>query len=399
MPKLTRALIALPIALAACGEPQEPEIEIDEQLPEQPEFRNSPAALQAFAVPMELRHKYNYVFATSQKWFGGNFGGLEGADAWCNDLADEAGLEGEYVAWLSTSEVDAIDRLQGAQGWIRVDGLPFVDSVKDLANGDILYPLRTDEYGQYAGNSFEHAITGTDGQGRLANPEDPKWNCYDWTVNGGIAVESGGLTVGGPAWTSSPYASRSCYSQNRIYCFGIDRETPLPEAKPIGTRKAFVSSPWTIGGGRKSADEQCQKDANDAGLKGSFKAFLALSDEAAIDRFDLEGRTWTRTDGVAIVAEAKDIATGNLIAAFDHTADGELWHDPWNPVFSGAERPWLVGSDEYGDLTCYDWTGDGEYPFRWKGGDSPKTNWWWFHQIGYVAFNCDFTHRLYCLEE
>jgi len=72
----------------------------------------------------------NFVFATSTS-YPADFGGLAGADAICNQHAGDAGLPGTYVAWLSTTTVDARDRLAGARGFVRPDGLPFADTVDD----------------------------------------------------------------------------------------------------------------------------------------------------------------------------------------------------------------------------------------------------------------------------
>src|SRR5690348_11017356 len=56
----------------------------------------------------------------------GNFGGIDVADGLCNTEASDAGLGGTFVAWLSTSAVDARDRLDGSRGWVRTDGLPVI---------------------------------------------------------------------------------------------------------------------------------------------------------------------------------------------------------------------------------------------------------------------------------
>ena len=38
-------------------------------------------------------------------------------------------MTGDFVAFVSTSTVQARDRLTGSRGWVRLDGLPFVDQV------------------------------------------------------------------------------------------------------------------------------------------------------------------------------------------------------------------------------------------------------------------------------
>ena len=53
----------------------------------------------------------------------GDLGGLEGADTECNLLAENAGFPGEFVAWLSTASVDALDWLAGSNGpWFNTNG-------------------------------------------------------------------------------------------------------------------------------------------------------------------------------------------------------------------------------------------------------------------------------------
>ena len=54
---------------------------------------------------------------------GGDLGGLEGADAHCAALAEAAGVAGRtWAAYLSTSEVDARDRI-GAGPWVNAAGV------------------------------------------------------------------------------------------------------------------------------------------------------------------------------------------------------------------------------------------------------------------------------------
>src|SRR5262245_55711495 len=59
----------------------------------------------------------NIVFVASSLTDGG-IGGLAQADDICAARAEEAGLAGTYVAYLSTTSVNAIDRLGSARGWV-----------------------------------------------------------------------------------------------------------------------------------------------------------------------------------------------------------------------------------------------------------------------------------------
>lgn len=89
----------------------------------------------------------NRAFVTSTTHVLGALGGLAGADAICNQRAAAAGLDGTYVAWLSSSTASAASRLANASGWVRTDGKPFAKSRGDLLAGRLLYPLELDETG------------------------------------------------------------------------------------------------------------------------------------------------------------------------------------------------------------------------------------------------------------
>lgn len=59
----------------------------------------------------------------------------------------QAGLPGQYWAWLSTISVDAHDRLGSANGWIRPDRRPFAISRDTPLAGEIIHPLNLNENG------------------------------------------------------------------------------------------------------------------------------------------------------------------------------------------------------------------------------------------------------------
>ena len=89
----------------------------------------------------DLDRGVKFVFASSTT-SDGDLGGLDGADTECNVLAENAGLPGEFVAWLSTASVDAVDRLAGSNGpWFSTGGEMVAASVADLTDGDITNPI------------------------------------------------------------------------------------------------------------------------------------------------------------------------------------------------------------------------------------------------------------------
>src|SRR5947207_2017750 len=83
----------------------------------------------------------NIAFLSQPTVVVGTLGSASAADQACGDQAIAAGLPGTYVAWISTSTSNAIDRLAGARGWVRVDGVPFADQLSELAASHLMSPL------------------------------------------------------------------------------------------------------------------------------------------------------------------------------------------------------------------------------------------------------------------
>src|SRR5262245_59197581 len=122
------------------------------------------------------------VFVTSQL-FTGNLGGLVGADAKCQQLADGAQLPGAFKAWLSDSTTDARDRLtQATVPYIRVDGIQIADGFQDLVDGSLDAPINVTEQGDTV-PPFQLVWTGTNEEGRLGlGPGASIQTCTEWTT-------------------------------------------------------------------------------------------------------------------------------------------------------------------------------------------------------------------------
>lgn len=268
---------------------------------------------------------YNLMFATSTTYTG-NLGGLAGGDTACAQRAAAAGLAGTYVAYLSTSGVDAISRLAGGRGWVRMDGRPFADTPADIAAGRILYPPRLDELGAEVvpSPSAISAMTGTLDNGM----RDATSTCSDWTATSGFVRT--GLTEGGTLWWSSG-GSGGCADAKRLYCFGIDRTNAIATLAITG-RLAFLSSSYfDPGSGLAAADAICATDAAARALAGTYKALLATDGASAASRFATTGATWVRTDGVQLVAAAADLPVEPMMAPLDvgpggaRPSPGQVW--------------------------------------------------------------------------
>ena len=150
------------------------------------------------------------VFVTSAKT-DGNIGGLSGGDAFCQNVADTAGITGTFKAWLSDSSTNAIDRLTSNGPWVRLDGVKIADDKTDLIDGRLFTPIDVNEMGNY---SAVHPVwTGTDSSGNKLLT-----TCSDWQSN--LDTEQG-------TWASAPLANNNwtnqrteqCNLSNSLYCF------------------------------------------------------------------------------------------------------------------------------------------------------------------------------------
>jgi len=331
----------------------------------------------------------NIMFVTSTTQVVGSLGGLLGADDVCAQRALAARLPGTYVAYLSTTSVDARDRLAGSRGWVRTDGLPFVDTVEDLIAGRLWYPPRLDEGGielTSAPVSAQPIVTGTTATGTIEN-SGSLTTCSDWTApTTGVNAVGGSAHATGSSWTRS--IAIDCAQAARLYCFGVGAQVAVAPVLVTG-RLAFLSSPWIPGGGRGDADAHCQTDG--AALGRTFLALLPVLGSAAVARFDTGGAPWVRVDGVPIVATASDLPISRLAAPLNRLPDGSAI------VATGFPRTWTGEASPAAvpaTAPCQDWvssmltesTGCGEENFATAD---------FFTGCGAA---CSTMQRLYCLE-
>lgn len=122
---------------------------------------------------------------------GADLGGLAGADAHCQALAEAAGSTGKtWHAYLSTSDTDAKGRI-GAGPWHNAKGVKIADDVASLhsdANGIDKDTGLTEKGAVVNGRGDtpnEHDIlTGTNADGTKA----ADMTCGDWTLSGAEGV-------------------------------------------------------------------------------------------------------------------------------------------------------------------------------------------------------------------
>ena len=333
--------------------------------------------------------KPNVAFVTSAAYTG-NLGGLAGADQKCQSLAEAAGLPANaYKAWLSTSSVNAIDRLGAARGWVRVDGKPFADTKEDIAAGKIYHPLRVDENGAVR---YRNGVrTGTSPDGTKASYGT---TCGDWTSSSNLEwVATGGTDGVTAVYTSS--GANTCQDESCLYCFGVNHSS-LVTVNPVAGRIAFMTqNSWIPSTGLAAADGLCQSEANSASLSGTFKALLADVGYSAASRFNLSGLPWVRPDSVAIAPTAAELFSADYLnTAICQSADGTQYLGGY-VVWGVALDPNTAGTLE---STCSNWTSSGSANYA-RAGRSGYAS----HAGGYFGGNSDpcnvAWYHLYCLQE
>jgi hypothetical protein len=154
------------------------------------------------------------VFVTSET-LSGDLGGLDKADALCNELAKKAGFDGKFAAWLSTADTNASDRV-GFGPFARVDGKPIADDVGDLIDSSLQNPISLDESGndlskEDAGKRL--VWTGTNARG--VGEDD---TCKDWQTTDAQGVY-GDLASTAGNWTQDKLTG--CNAAYRMYCFQV----------------------------------------------------------------------------------------------------------------------------------------------------------------------------------
>lgn len=188
-------------------------------------------------------------FVTSQpSGKGADFGGLAGADAFCQKLAQAAGAGGKtWHAYLSTqaaggaAAVNAKDRI-GKGPWQNAKGVVIAKDVADLhgPNNNLTKQTAITEKGEIVKGRGDQPnqhdiLTGTQMDGTAYPPGDDK-TCANWTSSTTGAAQVGhhdrtGLDTSPPAlsWNSS-HVTQGCSAEvlpktggnGYLYCFAIN---------------------------------------------------------------------------------------------------------------------------------------------------------------------------------
>ena len=198
------------------------------------------AVLLAAGFPVQAQDTSMSFFITSAgPGDGANLGGLEGADAHCQKLADAAGAGAKtWRAYLSTSTVNARDRI-GSGPWHNAKGELIANDVAELhsdANKISKQTGLTESGAMVNGRgdtpNTHDILTGSNPDGIVV----AGMTCDDWTNNGAGQAFVGhhdriGLRDDAPSksWNAS-HPSRGCSKDDLpksggnglFYCFAAD---------------------------------------------------------------------------------------------------------------------------------------------------------------------------------
>lgn len=163
------------------------------------------------------------VFASSVP-HDGNFGGVVGADAFCNGLAASAGLTGPFFAWIASSVAnDPYSRFTRAPGpYVRTDGVLVANDWKDLIDGSLSADINVDEN---EGRVSDFVWTSVKGDATYGSHFGVFDDCNGWTSSSSSFKGFTGFSEAGAgdgSWTSSQSIVDGfpCdETVHHIYCF------------------------------------------------------------------------------------------------------------------------------------------------------------------------------------
>ena len=203
------------------------------------------ASVQVLAQQNQEQEPMGFFITSVGPGNGADLGGLEGADAHCQSLAEAVGAGGRaWRAYLSTQAaggrpaVNARDRI-GDGPWANAEGLRIAANVDDLHynNANIRYEHALNERGERVNSgamgdssSMHDILTGSGLDGTAFPPGEDR-TCGNWTSSGEGSAMVGHhdrftFSTPGSPWNTA-HASRGCSQQDLVgtggnglfYCF------------------------------------------------------------------------------------------------------------------------------------------------------------------------------------
>jgi hypothetical protein len=220
----------------------------------------------------------------------------------------------------------------------------------------------------------------------------PGASTYTWSVPSGGTIDSG-------QGTTAIQVTFGANSGNVSVTAGNECGTSSASSKYVSvivTKKVFVTSQTWDGnlGGLSGADTKCQTAASNAGLSGTYKAWLSSGVLYATSRLNHSPYPYVRTDGATIANDWNDLTNEDDIQnpidkdEFGNTVGSpQSAHSYTYPNGQGVDSP---GAPFY----CSDWTTSSNSQYT-RYGSTTETYQWSDINWGF----CNTFHRLYCFEQ
>ncbi|HSF14377.1 MAG TPA: hypothetical protein VLK65_02360 [Vicinamibacteria bacterium] len=176
---------------------------------------------------------------------GADLGGLEGADAHCQRLAEAAGAGGTWRAYLSTTAsegqaaVNARDRI-GSGPWHNAKGVQVAANMAELhGENNLTKETVLNEKGEVVSGRGDtpnrhDILTGSKADGTAFSASDGDKTCGNWTGSGEGSAQIGhhdrvGGGDAGSSWNSA-HGTRGCSQESLrgtggdglFYCFAVN---------------------------------------------------------------------------------------------------------------------------------------------------------------------------------
>jgi subtilisin family serine protease len=334
----------------------------------------------------------NYTVFVTSVGHDAAFGGLAGADAFCQARAD-IGIangtlrSGNYVAFLSSASFNGRDRIADVGGYRLPDGSSVATSKEDLFKGSTAHAINVNEYG--VGGVAAEVWTGSNSGGLRGT-----YRCDDWTTNTSDPAKRGayGSSSATNQWVFVYQSMALCNGVRSLYCF---------EAPP-NPLVVFVTSDANKHdgnfGGIGGADGFCQARAN-AGVthgipRGTYQAILSSGTAGAKDRLTVGGN-FVLPDGSLVAANLTELFSGSIRQPIMQDELGTSIRTN-SYLWSGSLSTGLPAGGDSRWYQCFDWLSalpgnTGEY------GHPTATNGAWL-DMGYVV-GCDQGQNLYCVQQ
>lgn len=330
----------------------------------------------------------NRIFVSSTVQHPGAFDNIDNADKLCKQLAGDAGVPGDFHAWMSSSQDTALARITqdfpggiDPSGFVRVDGqIVAFDLLDDFVKGHFVTPPRIDERGQDVGDDALVA-TDTDGAGNKGTSN----HCQDWASETSNQEVLAGEAAGGTdRWTAA--SSVACNEDAHIYCV-----TAL-SAHNFATSGQIAPVMWvstgTVSGSDNlnTMDSTCATEAQAAGFPGNLNTALVTpgGGKGVAERFkgfSVPGPI-LRPDGFQVEASIDDLLAFKPFQSIPNLDANKQYIDA--NVWVGGGGFDLVATD------CNGWSSEAG---NGTGRPAATTR---GHDLS-VSMQCNELHRFWCL--